>query len=35
MDENASKMLEEVRRKYAHYNIKIEPILLGGIQLRR
>ena len=30
MDENASKMLEEVRRKYAHYNIKIEPILLGG-----
>jgi hypothetical protein len=30
MDENASKMLEEKRRKYAHHNIKIEPILLGG-----
>lgn len=30
MDENASKMFEKVRRKYAHYNIKIEPILLGG-----
>ena len=29
MDENASKMLEEERRKYAHHNIKIEPILLG------
>jgi nucleotide-binding universal stress UspA family protein len=30
MDENASKMLEEVRRKCAYYNVKIEPILLGG-----
>ena len=30
MGENASKMLEEKRRKYTHHNVKIEPILLGG-----
>jgi nucleotide-binding universal stress UspA family protein len=30
MEENASKMLEEKRRKFTHYNIKIEAILLGG-----
>jgi nucleotide-binding universal stress UspA family protein len=30
MEENASKMLEEERKKYAHHNIKIETILLNG-----
>ena len=30
MEENASKMLEEERQKYAHHNIKIETILLNG-----
>jgi nucleotide-binding universal stress UspA family protein len=28
--ENASKMLEEKRRKYTRHNVKIEPILPGG-----
>ena len=30
MEQNASKMLEEERQKYAHHNIKIETILLNG-----
>jgi nucleotide-binding universal stress UspA family protein len=29
MEENASKMLDEERRKYAYHNIKVERILLG------
>src|SRR5215204_3879410 len=30
MEENASKMLEEERRKFAHHNINIETISLNG-----
>ena len=30
MKENASKMLEEQKRKYAHHSIKTENILLNG-----
>ena len=30
MEENASKMLEEERQKYASHNIKIETMLLNG-----
>ena len=30
MEENASKMLEQQRRKYAHHDIKIETISLNG-----
>jgi nucleotide-binding universal stress UspA family protein len=30
MEENASKMLEEEKRKYAHHNVKIETISLNG-----
>lgn len=30
MEENASKMLEEEKRKYAHHNIKIETKSLNG-----
>ena len=30
MEENASKMLEEEKRKFAHHNINIETISLNG-----
>ena len=30
MEENASKMLEEEKRKYAHHNIKIDTLSLNG-----
>lgn len=30
MEENASNMLEEEKRKYAHHNIRIETISLNG-----
>ena len=30
MEENASKMLEEEKRKYAHHNVKIETISPNG-----
>ena len=30
MEENASKILEDERRKYAHHDIKIEIISLNG-----